>query len=53
MLVEPNGSAAVEMLALVSLTATVPNVVPPPANVTVPKGSRPVEDVAVAVKVTI
>jgi hypothetical protein len=52
MVVDPTGSAAAEMLATVSLNATVPNVVPPAVNVTEPKGSNPVEDVTVAVNVT-
>jgi hypothetical protein len=52
-MVEPAGSVAVEMLARTPLSATVPNVVPPAVNVTVPVACAPVDDVTVAVNVTV
>ena len=52
-MVEPVGNVAVEMLALVPITATVPNVVVPALKVTVPNGFSPVDEVTVAVKVTL
>src|SRR5271170_22064 len=53
MVVDPAGSVAVEIFAILPVKATVPSVVPPTANVTVPLGIAPVEDTTPAVKVTV
>lgn len=50
--VEPAGREDVEMLAMIPLSATVPKVVDPAVNVTVPVAWAPVSDMTFAVNVT-